>query len=63
MIDEDLGDTASGDLQNGARNHGVAGERKHIIEHGAGTVRPALHSVGRSESVDDLHGLRLSRTR
>jgi hypothetical protein len=60
MVDEDLADTTLGDLQDGARKHSVSGVGEYIIEHSAFTVRPALHSVGRSESVNDLHAVRLS---
>jgi hypothetical protein len=63
MVDQDLGDASPGDLQDGTCNHGATGERKHIIDDGAFTERPALDGVRRSESVDDVHELRLSRQR
>jgi hypothetical protein len=45
MVDEDLADTTLGDLQDGARDHGVAVEREHIVDNGALTERPALGDV------------------
>jgi hypothetical protein len=62
MVDEDLADTTFVDLQNGTRNHGVAGEREHVVNDRAPTERPPLNGVGCSESVDDLHEMPLSRT-
>ena len=62
MVDKELADTTLGDLQDGTRNDGVASERKHIVDDGALTERPRLDGVGYSESVDELHELRLPRT-
>jgi hypothetical protein len=63
MVDEDLADTTLGDLQDGARDHGVAVEREHIVDDRALTERPALDGVSRSESLDDVHKPRISRPR
>jgi hypothetical protein len=63
VVDEDFTDTTLGDLQEGTRNHRIAGEREHIVHYGAFTVRPALNGVRGSESVDDLHEPPLSHPR
>jgi hypothetical protein len=61
VVNQDLGDATADHLEDGTRDHRVASEREDIIHCGVIAERPALDGVRGSESVDDLHKLRLSR--